>query len=551
MEMVWNRVVPRMSLELVIDRLQEAGCNPQRKGDEWEARCPAHDDRVPSFAVSEETDGHVLVHCFAGCEFGDILAALHLEAKDLMPDTEPEPERQEVAHYPYTDAQGTLLYEVVRYVPKTFRQRRPDGSGGWIWNMEDTPRVLYRLPDVLEAVQTGNTIWVLEGEKDADTLGAQGVYATTMPGGAGKWRHEYTETLTGAHKVIIVADADEPGRKHARAVADALLPHVREVGVVEPAAGKDATDHVLAGYGLKDFRLSYHPGEIRAPARSVRLISASNVKVRPVRWIWEKRFAAGSLSLLAGREGAGKSSVCYDVAASLTRGVLPGCCYGMPRAVIVAATEDSWEHTIAPRLMAAGADLSRVFRIEVDNHGTIEEVVLPVDLDELVRVGRDAGAALLLLDPLLSRLSSGLDTHKDAEVRRALEPLVRASAEAEWATVGIIHLSKALTSDPLQQVMGSRAFPAVARSVLFVAPHPDTHRVRLLGQVKNNLGEFAPSIFFTIEGRQVADTDEGPVWSSHVRWGDETTMTIQEALAGRSRATPSTDMPETVRRDLQ
>jgi AAA domain len=547
-----------MSLDLVIARLQNAGCNPARRGDQYESRCPAHDDRVPSLSVTEDFDGHVLVHCFAGCEFESILAVLGLEAKDLMPETEPEQGLEEIAHYPYTNEDGELLYEVVRFVPKTFRQRRPDGNGGWLWNMDDMRRVLYRLPDVIEARDNGQTIWVVEGEKDADTLTSKGVYATTLPGGAGKWRSEYTTQLAGAKKVIIVADADDPGRKHARTVADALLPHVKDVGIVEPAEGcKDATDHFLAGHSMKDFKLSFHPSANAAThSRAVRLVSAQNVRVRPVRWIWERRFPAGSLSLLAGREGIGKSSVAYDVAASLTRGVLPGCCYGMPRTVIVAATEDSWEHTIAPRLIAAKADLGMVFRIEVEAQGTSAEVVLPVDLDELVRVGRDAGAALLLLDPLLSRLSNGLDTHKDAEVRRALEPLVRASAEADWATVGIIHLSKAMTTDPLTQVMGSRAFTAVARSVLYVTHHPDTRKLRLLAQIKNNLGQFAPSIFFTIEGRQVAVTDEGPVWSSHVCWGDETTMSVQDVLEGTRSAVERTfgaveEIPATTRRDLQ
>lgn len=537
-------------LDLVIGRLELFGARVQAgHGDTYVAQCPAHDDHNPSLVVSRGTDGRVLVHCHAGCTYEEILNTLGLESKDLMPELEED--AQELAAYSYTDENGTLLYQVVRYVPKAFRQRRPDGNGGWLWNMEGVRRVLYRLPIVLDAVKCGATIWIAEGEKDADTLVNQGVCATTPLGGAGKWRSEYADTLKGATKVVIVADADEPGRKHARVIADSLAPLVGNVGVVESPSHKDATDHLVAGLGLRDFRLTYRPGG-EAPTRRVNLFSANKVRVRPVRWIWEGRMPAGALTLLAGREGGGKSSCAYDVAASLTRGVLPGCCYGHPRSVIVAATEDSWEHTIAPRLMAARAELGLVYRVEVESSEGPAEVVLPVDLDELVRVGKDVGAALFLLDPLLSRLSPGLDTHKDAEVRRALEPLVRASNQADWATVGIIHLSKAAVTDPLQMVMGSRAFPAVARSVLFVGNTPNTHRRRMLGQIKNNLGQFAPSLFFEIEGERVADTPEGPVWTSRVRWGDESTLSVPEILQGANaeRLVETTFSPAIARSDL-
>ena len=113
---------------------------------------------------------------------------------------------------------------------------------------------------------------------------------------------------------------------------------------------------------------------------------------------------------------------------------------GEPRAVIVAATEDSWEHTIVPRLMAAGADLDRIFRVDVTvSDGFDSALVLPADLNQLEKNVIEVGAALVLLDPLVSRLSAGLDTHKDAEVRRALEPLVALADRASATVLGLIH----------------------------------------------------------------------------------------------------------------
>ena len=126
-----------------------------------------------------------------------------------------------VARYPYVDPDGVLLFEVCRLDPKSFRQRRPDGAGGWVWKMQGVQRVLYRLPSVNGAVAAGHTVYVVEGEKAADRLAALGVTATCSPGGANKWRREYGMPLAGAD-VVILPDNDQPGREHAAGVAKAL-----------------------------------------------------------------------------------------------------------------------------------------------------------------------------------------------------------------------------------------------------------------------------------------------------------------------------------------
>src|SRR4249919_950852 len=141
-------------------------------------RCPAHQDRNPSLSVTEGADGRVLLTCHAQCATDDIVAALGLTMRDLMP-PRPERDRHIVATYDYVDTAGALLYQVVRFDPKDFRQRRPDGNGGWVWNLRGVDRVLYHLPAVQAAIDAGDTIWIAEGEKDADALRAQGVTATT------------------------------------------------------------------------------------------------------------------------------------------------------------------------------------------------------------------------------------------------------------------------------------------------------------------------------------------------------------------------------------
>jgi len=130
-----------------------------------------------------------------------------------------------------------------------------------------------------------------------------------------------------------------------------------------------------------------------------------------------------------------------------------------PKAVIIVATEDSWEHTIVPRLMAADADLDRVFRVDVSTSDDVDTgLTLPKDVAALERHIRDVDAALVLLDPVMSKLAANLDTHKDAEVRLALEPIVAIADKTHAAVLGIIHVNKGTSGDALTLIMGSRAF---------------------------------------------------------------------------------------------
>lgn len=258
------------------------------------------------------------------------------------------------------------------------------------------------------------------------------------------------------------------------------------------------------------------------PERRLELTRAATIRPQRVRWLWDGRLALGTLGLLAGAEGLGKSTLAYWLAARITRGELPGEVDGQPRSVLVCATEDSWAHTVVPRLMAAGADLDRVYQVEVLSADDIHlGLSLPRDLKAIEGAARQVGAALMLLDPLMSRLGD-LDTHKDSEVRKALEPLVAVADRSGMAVLGLIHHNKSGSSDPLQLVMASKAFTAVARSVHTVIRDPDdeTDARRLFGSPKNNLGRAdLPVLGFAIEGHAI-ETDEGTAWTGRLEWSD-------------------------------
>jgi replicative DNA helicase len=237
-----------VQLDAFLERLE--GVHKNAGG--WIARCPAHEDREPSLGITEGSDG-ILLQCYAGCATKDVLAALGLEWRDLFFNTvnyaEPE------ATYDYVDEQGELLFQAIRFPNKRFRQKHTDPETGEdVWNLDGVRRVLYKLPLVIQAVRNGQTIWVCEGEKDAEALIAAGKMATCNPMGAGKWRPEYAQYLSGA-RVTIVADRDEPGRAHAETVKQSLEGIAEAIYIVQAKQGKDAYDHlVIHGLPLEEFQ---------------------------------------------------------------------------------------------------------------------------------------------------------------------------------------------------------------------------------------------------------------------------------------------------------
>jgi 5S rRNA maturation endonuclease (ribonuclease M5) len=236
----------------------------------WEARCPCRqDDTNPSLSVHEKADGQILVHCFrssGACGASEIVTSVGLNLSDLRPESDttdfdppkPPPKTRKKAKsklthvetYKYLDANNELAFEKVRLIDengkKTFRQRRPDDHGGWAYSLGDIPKILYNLPAVLAAKEANETIFIVEGEKDCDTLTRAGATATTMPGGAGKWLPIHTEAVKGM-TVDLIADNDEPGYKHAYDVHQKLTEAGCDVQIWTSPTGKDITDHMDSG----------------------------------------------------------------------------------------------------------------------------------------------------------------------------------------------------------------------------------------------------------------------------------------------------------------
>jgi putative DNA primase/helicase len=166
-------------LERVLRRLK--GVRPS--GDGYLALCPAHDDHRPSLSIADGNSG-VVINCHTGCEAEAIVAALGMHLGDLFDATGGASVKCE---YEYRDENGRVSYVVERRPFKKFRQRRPDGAGGWVWNLKGIVPLPYRLPELI-AADPIDRVFIVEGEKDVDTLWSRGFVATCNSGGAGKWR---------------------------------------------------------------------------------------------------------------------------------------------------------------------------------------------------------------------------------------------------------------------------------------------------------------------------------------------------------------------------
>lgn len=282
------------------------------------------------------------------------------------------------------------------------------------------------------------------------------------------------------------------------------------------------------------------PSDEDIPLRRLRVVSAATLKMRPALWLWTNRVPSGAITLLTGREGIGKSTTSYDLISQITQGKLPGSHYGTPKGVGIVATEDAWEEVILPRLVAAGTDVARVFQFEAVN--PLDESIplsVPADLGNLAAVCAENDVALIVLDPLMSVIPSGIDTHKDRDVRTALDPLAKFCASSGVAVLGLIHVNKSTGTDPLNSVMASRAFTAVARSVLYciVDPEAEQQDRYVFGHVKSNLGPKQPGlkyrinqVVFEVEGD---DGEPVEITTSRVTWMGEDDRTIASLMEPR------------------
>lgn len=490
-----------MKIEDFVDKLE----NVTARGGGYMARCPSHEDRKASLSVDEGEKG-IVVNCHAGCTPLAVVNAMGLEMRDLFYDSgsyerDGSPRSTDiVATYVYTDAAGSPLFEVVRFKPKDFRQRLV-GSDEWgLKGLANKP--LFHLPQLLKA-DPGDPVFVVEGEKDVLALERAGAVATTSVGGAGKWDRNYSHHLRG-RRVLVVADKDEPGMKHAIQVRDSLE-DVADVTVVQAKVGKDASDHLAAGGTLTDFIV------VPVGLGGLTLTRFDTIEEENISWVpgWEKFIPFAGLTSLVGMPGVNKSTLSARIVADVTRA---------GRQAMICAGEDAIAQVVRPRLAAAGADLSRVMLVGGDG----KHVVFPRDAEALMKNAIKEDVGVVLIDPIDAHLDFAVasNAYNNPVIRTALAPLAELAGAANAAVILVGHPNKNRGSDPMMRAGGSIGIPGAARSALMMGnhpQHPESAGYRVLASYKRNWTEPPQARQFEVEWVGPSDSsirlvDRGNSW---------------------------------------
>lgn len=306
----------------------------KQHGGEYLARCPVCDEPGQRHLYTRIGDqDRIVLHCQhkRGCENAQIMQALGLRMSDLFEQSEPQtpkrPQRKQAARvvstYDYHDEQGAILHQTVRYEPKNFKQRRPDGKGGWTWSLKGARTVLYHLPEVL-AAEPGQAVFLCEGEKNADAIRGLGAIATTNPMGAGSWDEGYTKLLIGK-SVVILPDLDNAGRQHALDVAKAIYGTAESVRILEmpdlkfkDTHGDDPFDWVQRGGELGT--LCELAARLEPYGPKAATWDDMAARIGPIVWDWPGWLAQGVLTIVAGEPSKGKSALALRCAGCYVRG---------------------------------------------------------------------------------------------------------------------------------------------------------------------------------------------------------------------------------------
>jgi hypothetical protein len=380
-----------------------------------------------------------------------------------------------VCYYDYRDDVGELYYKIARYErwvegvkEKDFRPFTPLPTGGWVMRRPQR-RWPYRLPELLRGIAAGREILVVEGEADVDAIYRAGGVATCNDGGAGKWESsQHTKWLDGTTLVTIVEDRDVPGREHALKVFWSCAKNGIYARVVEAAQGKDARDHIDAGYSLRDFvPVGIQIGNF-----------VEEVPVEELRWLWYKRFPLGCCVVVVGDSGLGKSLLSLDLASRVTRGASwpDGQHGGEPAGVVIVNSEDPVSEVVRPRLEAVNADLRKIIVVErsVNEDGTPKPFTVPDDMAILEAAIRRAKARLVVIDPLAAYLDSKTDSFKDQSIRRVLLYLQDLAVQEDCCIVVVMHVSKNPTARKAKHLgIGSVGIVNAARAAFVVMESPD------------------------------------------------------------------------------
>ncbi len=492
---LWDGDAGRLRWDAALAALEAVtAVNLDASGASGMARCPAHADGNPSLSITRDGD-HMIVNCFAGCGFAEIMKAIRrgmpdAETGDDRADFDPgvgaaAPDAQGLVTYDYTDAEGKLVYQVCRQGSgkgKRFFQRRPDAGGGWILDVPENMRTLYNLPAVLAAAKKGWPVFVVEGEKDVESLKAASnrtdAPVTTSPCGAGKWLDRYADHLKGCAAVMLLADNDAPGERHIMDVAASCrrrgIPtrRVRLPGLPEMKKGADVTDWFDAVH--RD-ELKQRGAEFAAAVKAAQpfpsvgdfgAIGGAELTALPVE---EHPFIVAAiapvgLTLISAGEKSGKSLLAQQVALSVATGEPLWGRYKTSKGRVLYVSLEQGVKLCRSRLDRAlrGGKIPELFNLMPAE--TPLEALDRGGLDKLERwmaAWPDTRMVVLDVWQFVAPASGQKSANAYERGTEALKPIKQFAHRHGIAVVAVHHTRKGDASEVFEKVSGSRAMVSV------------------------------------------------------------------------------------------
>lgn len=466
------------------------------------------------------------------------------------------------AAWDYLDSDGRFLMAVMRFDPpgkgKEYRpvswgpDPKKGGKVGWLFKDPPGPLPLFNLH--LLAQRPTAPVLLCEGEKAtaaAAILWPEYVCTTTAHGSDSAKKSDYAP-LKG-RLLRIWPDHDAGGTtysqevaRQAKAAGAARIEFLKLSSLARDPSGTprtlppkwDAADALAEGWTAATITAAACWESATPPAQgdqsgtrvpAIRLIRGDQLRLAPVTWLWGGWLARGKFHVVAGAPGTGKTTLALALAATLTRGGRwPDGTPSQAADVAIWSGEDGLEDTLAPRLLAMGADLRRIHFVDgctdAGGHRAFDPA-MDADLLNDTFHGLSSPPALLIVDPIVSAVAG--DSHQGSVVRRSLQPLVDLAMAHRCAILGISHFSKGTQGrDPTERVTGSHAFGALARVVMVTAKLPNTeHGGRLLARAKSNLGTDSGGFRYDLETVEL-ELHPG-IHTTRVLWG--------EALEGSAR----------------
>jgi len=369
--------------------------------------------------------------------------------------------------YEYRDEKGELLFEAVRYEPKAFRQRRPDFSGGYIWNLKDTRRVLYRLPELIKG---DDPVFILEGEKDVDNLREWSLTATCNPMGAEKWRSqqkEYNPFLKG-RDVIIIPDNDPEGERHLTQVASSLQGIAKSVKVLRLPGAKDFSDWKVKDKSNTEEKLLILASESQewkkngtAPhqeQKSERIfITGKQLVEEPIREsaapIGKGFFVSERYTILAASDGEGKTTLCLQLALAAITGTTFLDCFPVPKPVkVLYFCGENSRGDIKAKVQFQRAEIEKVLGRDIikdleKNLIIVEPINInfwlnPRDNTDLYAWLEEIKPNIVILDPLADFISSQKSLSDDSLARGTVKTLTGLAQKYSCFPIITTHLKK-------------------------------------------------------------------------------------------------------------